>query len=259
MLGEMFKGLGGAIVGGLGDLVSGHLGSQAAQRRQEDAQNFSAQQFASRYQTTVADMKAAGLNPMLAYTQGGGSAPSGTASSGGDYGRIGSSAVQGQLASAQAASVTANLKNVDAQTDVLKAEAALKRAQMYQSEASTVHLGASADQLRGLTAMQEQSVRKMEEEIKEIQARTGVHGPNAESLRALAGKLRTEQLYLGNKGISEIAQEQLLRQMAQKVMVETNLLRLDEQAAKALDNIGRESKQLQPIVEMIKALMSIRR
>lgn len=259
MLGELFQGLGGAIVGGLGDLVSGHLGAQSAQRRQEDAQQFSAQQFASRYQTTVADMKAAGLNPMLAYGQGGGSAPSGTSAPGGDYGRVGTSAVQGRLSTAQAASVEAGLENVRAQTDQIKADTALKRAQMLQSEAGTVHLGASADQLRGLTAMQEQAVRKMEEEIKEIQARTGVHAPQAESLRALAGKLRIEQLYLGNKGISEIAQEQLLRQMAKKVMVETNLLLLDEEAAKALDNIWRESKQLQPIVEMIKALMSVRR
>ena len=92
MLGDMFKGLGGAITGGLGDLVSGFLGAQSAQRRQEDAQEFSAQQFASRYQTTVADMKAAGLNPMLSYSQGGGTAPSGTSASGGDFGRIGTSA-----------------------------------------------------------------------------------------------------------------------------------------------------------------------
>ena len=37
---------------------------------------FNAQQFATRYQTTVKDLEAAGLNPMLAYGQGGGSPPS---------------------------------------------------------------------------------------------------------------------------------------------------------------------------------------
>lgn len=40
------------------------------------ANAFSAQQYANRYQTTVKDLEAAGLNPMLAYGQGAGSPPS---------------------------------------------------------------------------------------------------------------------------------------------------------------------------------------
>jgi hypothetical protein len=47
----------------------------AAQQNQAAANAFSAQQYANRYQTTVKDLQAAGLNPMLAYTQGAGSAP----------------------------------------------------------------------------------------------------------------------------------------------------------------------------------------
>jgi len=55
------------------------LGTQDTnQANKEIAQQnnaWSASQFASRYQTTVSDMEKAGLNPMLAYSQGGGSPP----------------------------------------------------------------------------------------------------------------------------------------------------------------------------------------
>jgi hypothetical protein len=57
------------------------LGGERRNRQQaasaDAANQFSAQQFATRYQTTMKDMQAAGLNPMLAYQQGGGNAPSG--------------------------------------------------------------------------------------------------------------------------------------------------------------------------------------
>lgn len=64
----------GAIAGGLssalslgGSLIGGNQQNQAALDRQNSANEFSAQQFANRYQTTVKDLQAAGLNPMLAY------------------------------------------------------------------------------------------------------------------------------------------------------------------------------------------------
>jgi hypothetical protein len=76
-----FGGLGDAI-GGIASLGGSALqfqGTQdqiaAAQANQAAANAFSAQQYATRYQTTVKDLQAAGLNPMLAVSNGPGSAP----------------------------------------------------------------------------------------------------------------------------------------------------------------------------------------
>jgi hypothetical protein len=53
---------------------------QAAQAKQQ--MDFQERMRSTQYQTAVADMKSAGLNPMLAYTQGGAGTPSGAAATG---------------------------------------------------------------------------------------------------------------------------------------------------------------------------------
>lgn len=65
-----------AVIGGVMDMVGGKQTNQANRDLTNSANEFSAQQFATRYQTTVQDLTKAGLNPMLAYGQGGGSPPS---------------------------------------------------------------------------------------------------------------------------------------------------------------------------------------
>jgi len=109
----------------LGTVGAGLVNNLFAGSRQDDAQAFSAQQFATRYQTQVADMKAAGLNPMLAYTQGPGSAPSSSAASSSGMGDVGQTITQSKLASAQVA-------NMEKQGDLIEAQAAEARASAWQ-------------------------------------------------------------------------------------------------------------------------------
>lgn len=65
-----------AVIGGAMDIFGGQQTNQTSKDLANQANAFSAQQYATRYQTTVKDLEAAGLNPMLAYGQGAGSPPS---------------------------------------------------------------------------------------------------------------------------------------------------------------------------------------
>ena len=66
-----------AGIGAAGSLIGGQQQNSANQRAARDQMAFQELMASTRYQRTMADMKAAGLNPMLAYQQGGGSTPTG--------------------------------------------------------------------------------------------------------------------------------------------------------------------------------------
>lgn len=117
----------------IGDIVSAFLGYKGAQETNEsreriaaEANAFSAQQFATRYQTTVKDMQAAGLSPMLAYGQGGGSPPTGQQA---NIENPTSSAIEAYQKSRQRDLISAQIQNTNEDTAVKESQVAINKKQ----------------------------------------------------------------------------------------------------------------------------------
>lgn len=76
---------GGSVISSVGSLVGSLIERQGVKdanassaRSLQDQMNYQTQMSGTSYQRGVADLRAAGLNPMLAYSQGGASSPSGS-------------------------------------------------------------------------------------------------------------------------------------------------------------------------------------
>lgn len=97
----------------LGQRQQNIANAQQAQRQMD----FQADQTSTSYQRGVADMKAAGLNPMLAYSQGGAASGGGAqATMGNELGAGANSALQAVMAKQQLQQSDAQIQNIQADT-----------------------------------------------------------------------------------------------------------------------------------------------
>lgn len=134
--------MGAAIFGGALGLGGGLASAAMSKWLQEDAQDFAKQMYTHRYQYTMKDMRKAGLNPILAYSQGVGggvSAPMGAAP---DFANAMSS---GAESGARRGKITTEKELIKQQTDTSaamaadhQAGAALKLAQSRLTTAQAV-------------------------------------------------------------------------------------------------------------------------
>lgn len=239
----------------IGELISGALSFFGGERRNEAqaeqaqiANEFSAQQFATRYQTTVKDMQAAGLSPMLAYSQGGGVAPTGQQAQMQD---TVTPAVQKyneyKLNNAQVANVNADTENKKAQAANIEADTVLKRAQAFLATAQEGQAGASADLSRANVNYLETAAKKIAEEIKNVPK-------EGNRLDALVKNLGQEYRLLVEKTHNTAQATEQLKWLAVKSMLEGDLLQLDVDAAKNMENLGRHGKEAKVILDVLRML-----
>jgi hypothetical protein len=124
--------------------VGGERANASRERIADEANAFSAQQYATRYQTTVKDLTQAGLNPMMAYSQGPGNAPSGQQAQGIENSV--STAVEAKNKASQRDLMAAQVQNVHADTDLKQAQAIAAKAQAVASEDAARNSTAQANE-----------------------------------------------------------------------------------------------------------------
>lgn len=244
----------GAGVSAFGSLLGGQMRNDAQASQAAQANAFSAQQFATRYQTTVKDMQAAGLSPMLAYAQGGGAPPSGQQ---GVMNDVVTPAVQSGVSAFQAGNAS---KLLAAQADAASAQAEAARAQADKTRAETPYVAPSAEadiRLKGSSAeLNAAQIGQVNANVDQLRATTDKIKADTnfdvqqDILRQTAWNLRQQGVAAQERGISEGQSRAMMQATINKLVKETGLLNLDLEAAGNL-NLGREAGQLKPIIDTI--------
>lgn len=185
------------LTGGL-SFVGGLMGNQSRQQSASAQMDFQQNMSNTAYQRATADMKAAGLNPMLAYSQGPASTPGGASA---DMSDVISPAVGTAQTSFRLKQEVENMKAQEDQTksvtDVNKAQernidvdTRLKEAQIPATQQSVVHSQASVGQIQAHVANLEKQNSRIDAEIANLVATTP-------KIRAEVAQIVADTKYIG--------------------------------------------------------------
>lgn len=159
------------------------------------------------YQTAMADLKAAGLNPMLAYSQGPAAMPTGATASSSALPQI-SNKMQAALS---ASATAAQIANTHASTEKTKADTAVSLATAKQVEAQTHLTSTSTTNIAQQTENLKEQIAQIRESVK-LQAQQGTTEQQRRVLMSYDAQLKQIQAEVENERIPLTkAQTQLTR------------------------------------------------
>lgn len=178
----------------IGRLVGTEMTNRANARQAAANRDFQERMSSTSYQRAVADMKSAGINPMLAAKVGGASTPGGATAQVADYGQAYS---EGRKVDLQKKMNEAQVKQIEAQADLNSAQASNVRAQTVTEMTRPDLLRGQTSQALSSAALNEQATQKVLQEIPGVIAESVMKQLTVPEYQALA---RVYQLMDGDVG-----------------------------------------------------------
>jgi hypothetical protein len=208
------------VVGGI-DFLGGQMQQSSANEAALRQMQFQQQASDTAYQRQVADLKAAGINPMLVSKLGGASTPAGAMPPA--FNVLGSAAQRGMDAYSSATSA----KKTAMDTVVAEEQAVLTRKQAWVAENTAAKILFE--------------IRNLDDEQLRLQ----------ETVNLLSAQRATEEY----KKATEKERASMIVATVNKIRAESDLLDFDLQSIQKFENLAKDAGQLKPIFDIVLRLL----